>query len=175
MKDNHYSVYIAHYPEHLQQQVQQLIDADKLSAFLLNKYPRAHGISNDAYLRDYVMELKNSYMRQSSPLSKIVYDGKIHVLNQALGLHSYVSRVQGGKLKSKNEIRISAIFKKAPEAFLHMIAVHELAHLKEREHNKAFYQLCQHMLPDYFQLEFDTRLFLIQLDIGGNPYSSGAG
>jgi UTP pyrophosphatase len=38
--------------------------------------------------------------------------------------------------------------------------VHELAHLKEMEHNKAFYQLCEHMLPGYAQLEFDLRLFL---------------
>jgi predicted metal-dependent hydrolase len=38
--------------------------------------------------------------------------------------------------------------------------VHELAHLKERDHNKAFYQLCTHMEPDYFQLEFDLRLYL---------------
>jgi hypothetical protein len=101
----------------------------------------------------------------------VVYDNKIHVINNALGLHSYVSRVQGGKLKSKNEIRISSVFKKAPLAFLSMIVVHELAHLKEKEHGKAFYQLCQHMLPDYFQLEFDMRLYLIQLDLGGAIYS----
>jgi len=43
--------------------------------------------------------------------------------------------------------------------------VHELAHLKEREHDKAFYQLCQHMAPDYHQLEFDLRLYLTQLDL----------
>jgi len=44
--------------------------------------------------------------------------------------------------------------------FLRMIVVHELAHLKEFEHNKAFYQLCCHMEPDYHQLEFDLRVFL---------------
>jgi len=38
--------------------------------------------------------------------------------------------------------------------------VHELAHLKERAHDKAFYALCQHMAPDYHQLEFDLRLYL---------------
>jgi len=27
-----------------------------------------------------------------------------------------------------------------------MIVVHELAHLKEREHNKSFYKLCENML-----------------------------
>jgi hypothetical protein len=44
-----------------------------------------------------------------------------------------------------------------------MITVHELAHLKEKQHDKAFYQLCCHMEPRYHQLEFDTRLWLTQL------------
>ncbi|WP_232538627.1 DUF45 domain-containing protein [Chromobacterium phragmitis] len=35
-----------------------------------------------------------------------------------------------------------------------------MAHLKVRDHDKAFYQLCQHMLPNYHQLEFDLRLWL---------------
>ena len=78
--------------------------------------------------------------------------------------------MQGGKLKSKNEIRISSLFKKKPEQFLNMITVHELAHLKEKEHNKAFYQLCLHMLPEYHQLELDVRLYLTQLEINGDIY-----
>jgi len=56
------------------------------------------------------------------------------------------------------------VFRDAPAPFLKMILVHELAHLKEREHNKAFYQLCTHMEPDYFQLEFDLRLYLTHLE-----------
>jgi predicted metal-dependent hydrolase len=44
--------------------------------------------------------------------------------------------------------------------FLTMIAVHELAHLKEKQHDKAFYQLCTHMEPNYHQYEFDLRLYL---------------
>ena len=47
-----------------------------------------------------------------------------------------------------------------------MIAVHELAHLKEAEHNKPFYQLCMHIAPDYHQLEFDLRLQLTHLEAG---------
>jgi predicted metal-dependent hydrolase len=45
-----------------------------------------------------------------------------------------------------------------------MIVVHELAHLKEKGHDKAFYQLCTYMEPDYHQLEFDLRLYLTHLD-----------
>ena len=111
-------------------------------------------------------------MQKSAPLSKVIYDSKLHVIHNALGLHSYVSRVQGGKLKSKNEVRIGAVFKKAPEDFLNMIVVHELAHLKEKQHNKAFYRLCHHMQPNYYQLEFDMRLYLIQLDLFGSIYAA---
>ena len=68
--------------------------------------------------------------------------------------------VQGNKLKAKREIRVASLFKEAPAAFLRMIVVHELAHLKEREHDKAFYALCEHIEPQYHQLEFDLRLWL---------------
>ena len=66
----------------------------------------------------------------------------------------------GGQLKARKEIRIASLFRETPPEFLHMIAVHELAHLRELSHNKAFYQLCEHMLPGYGQMEFDLRLWL---------------
>ena len=48
-----------------------------------------------------------------------------------------------------------------------MIAVHELAHLRERNHDKSFYQLCTHMEPQYHQLEFEVRVYLTHLDARG--------
>ncbi len=157
--------YISAYPIELQQQVQKLIDEKKLGEFLQSKYPVQHSVANDNDLRDYVMALKNQYLKKSEPLSKIIYDNRIHVVNNALGTHTYASRVQGDKLKRKNEMRISSIFIKAPAPLLQMIVVHELAHLKEKEHNKDFYKLCEHMLPHYHQLEFDARLFLTLLEL----------
>lgn len=147
-----------------------MLTQNTLKSFLLDKYPQPHDVYNDKALRSYVTALKSRYLKKSAPLSKVSYDNKIHVINNALGLHRYVSSVQGSKLKSKNEIRISTIFKKAPDAFLRMIAVHELAHLKEKQHDKAFYQLCRHMLPDYHQLEFETRVYLTQLERYGTIY-----
>lgn len=164
-------VYLAQYPEHLQQHIQQLVDANKLGDWLRNKYPQNHNIANDNDLRDYVMSLKNQYMKKTQPLSKVQFDSKIHIVNHALGLHSYVSRVQGGKLKSKNELRVSTLFKHTPEPFINMIVVHELAHLKEKQHNKAFYQLCQHMQPDYHQIEFDVRVYLTELELTGHVFN----
>ena len=163
--------YLSGYSPELNHKIQVMIDEERLGSFLRKKYPEPHNMNNDKALRNFIMALKSRYMKKSGPLSHIQYDQKIHVVNNALGLHSYATRVQGSKLKTKNGIRISAIFKTAPEAFLSMIVVHELAHLKEKDHNKNFYQLCLHMLPNYHQLEFDMRVYLTQLELVGEIYS----
>ena len=145
----------------------ELIKQDKLALHLKNRYPNPHTIKTDKALFTYVNELKNSHMKNAPTLSKVLYDGKINVIHNALGTHRFISRVQGAKLKSKNEIRISCMFKNVPQEFLEMIVVHELAHFREKEHNKAFYNLCQYMQPSYHQIEFDLRLYLTLIDING--------
>jgi len=162
--------YLSSYTLEVQNKIRIMVEQDTLGSFLLKKHPKTHNINNDKMLREYAMNLKNTHLRKSSPLSKVIYDKKIHVVNNALGLHTFISRVQGNKLKSKNEIRISEIFKTGPEAFLEMIVVHELAHIRIKPHDKAFYQLCQYMLPDYHQLEFEMRVYLTQLELKGDIY-----
>jgi predicted metal-dependent hydrolase len=161
--------FLAGYPADVVAQVQQLIAGGQLGSILLKKYPDIHQIRTDKALYDYVLDLKNQYLRGAIALNKVAYDSKLQVLRQALGTHTTISRVQGGKLKAKREIRVAAVFKEMPEAFLRMIVVHELAHLKERQHDKAFYQLCQHMEPEYFQLEFDLRAYLCHREAAGSP------
>jgi len=158
--------YLAGYPEHVQARVRGLIEQDRLGAMLADKYGQTHAVRNDGQLREYVQALKDRHLRMSVPLGKVVYDGKLQVVQQALGTHTAISRVQGGRLKASREIRIATVFRDAPAEFLKMIVVHELAHLREAEHNKAFYQLCTHMEPGYHQLEFDLRLYLTQLELG---------
>jgi len=162
--------YMAGYPEAVKDQVRTLIQNKRLGDFLLQKYPVTHDIKTNKALYSYVVDLKNQFIRQSGPLSKVIYDDKLDVLHQALGLHSFVSRVQGSKLKAKNELRIGSVFKTAPIEFLNMIVVHELAHLKEKDHNKAFYKLCTYMQPNYHQLEFEMRLYLTYLSHYGQLY-----
>jgi len=158
--------YLNGYSPSLQQQVSQLLAAQRLGAWLEQRYPpqEQHPIQTDAALYDYTQALKQQFMRSSGPVSKVFFDTRMHVIDNALGQHQFVSRVQGSKLKRKNEIKVSAILKTLPEPLLRMVVVHELAHLREKDHNKAFYQLCQHMEPDYHQLELDLRLFLTLRD-----------
>ena len=162
--------YLAGYRPEIQTQVSELIASQSLGEVILARYPKAHELTSDRALYGFTQSLKQNFLKKSSPLSKVIYDDKIHVIHHALGLHSYVSRVQGNKLKSKHEIRVAAVFKKVPEAFLKMIVVHELAHLKEKQHNKAFYKLCQYMEPEYHQFEFDMRLYLTHIDEFGMLY-----
>ncbi|WP_260258385.1 M48 metallopeptidase family protein [Vibrio intestinalis] len=153
--------YIQGYPDHILNPVEQMLQAGNFRTWFERRYPESHQIQSEKALYEYTMSIKNQYMKKTAPLSKVVWDSKIHLINNALGLHTYASKVHGGKIKSKNEIRIASMFKQAPEPLLRMLVVHELAHLKEKEHNKAFYQLCRYMEPDYHQLELDARLFMI--------------
>jgi predicted metal-dependent hydrolase len=169
--------YLQGYPPALLAKVQDLIRKGELGASVARRYPEAHSVRSDKALIAYVGEIKSRHLKSAPPLAKVAFDKQLHVARNALGTHTAISRVQGGQLKAKRELRVAALFKEAPAAFLRMIVVHELAHLKEREHDKAFYALCTHMEGDYHQLEFDTRLWLTarELDSAGGPAGRGPG
>ena len=152
--------FLAGHAEPLLAQVRQQIADGRLGALLAQRYPEAHTVRTDGALYAHATALKSRHLRNAPPLAKVGYDNRLQIDHRALGTLTSVSRVQGGRLAAKRELRVAALFKDAPAAMLDMIVVHELAHLKEREHNKAFYALCEHMLPGYHQIEFDTRLYL---------------
>ena len=166
--------YLAGYPAALQAEVQALIAQGRLADRLQRRYREPHGVRTDGALYDYTMALKQRHLRNAAPLSKVVFDNRLDVIHNALGTHTTIARVQGNKLKAKREIRIAGLFRAVPEPLLKMIVVHELAHLKERAHDKAFYALCLHMEPDYHQLEFDLRLCLMQAEASGQALWPGA-
>lgn len=160
--------YLIGYSIELQQQVSLLISQNRLIERLQEKYPSSHAVRTDKSLYAYVLALKGDFIRHAATPSKVVFDNDLRTIQRALGLHTAISRVQGGKLKAKNEIRIAALFKYMPIEFLKMIVVHELAHLREKDHNKAFYKLCVSMEQDYHQIEFDLRLYLTHAKVLGS-------
>jgi len=164
--------YLDHYPEELLEKVRDMIEGERLQAVLRKKYPAVHDIRSNRALYDYVTDLKNEYLKTAGKIAKIQWDDRLTTLENCLGRHRFISRVQGSRLRASNEILIASVFRTAPLEFLRVIAVHELAHLKEKEHNRAFYNLCEHMEPDFHQLEFDMRLFLTCKDLFGSPYEA---
>jgi predicted metal-dependent hydrolase len=167
--------YLEGYSPTVLARVRELLAQDQLGPYLAGRYPESHEVRNDKALFLAAVALKDRFLKNTAPLNKVMYDPKLQLLSQALGTLSAVSRVQGSRLKASREIRVASVFRDAPAPFLKMILVHELAHLKEREHNKAFYQLCMHMEPDYFQLEFDLRLYLTHRETGSAPGAATKG
>ncbi|MDD2811015.1 YgjP-like metallopeptidase domain-containing protein [Rhodoferax sp.] len=167
--------YLQGYPLETLAQVEKLLAQGRVADWLQQKYPQAHTVRTDRALFDYVQALKAEYLRGADPVGKVLFDAKLHVVKNALGTHTTVSRVQGNKLKAKREIRVATLFKTVPDEFLRMITVHELAHLKERAHDKAFYSLCSHMEPRYHQLEFEVRVYLTHLEVAGAKLWGAAG
>jgi len=103
--------YLAGYPSELLAQVRELIATDRAVENLSRRYPESHDVCSDGALYDYVVELKGRYMRNAGPIAKVVYDSRLHLVQQALGTHTTVSRTQGGNLKAKREIRIASLFR----------------------------------------------------------------
>ena len=65
-------------------------------------------------------------LRNAPLLSKVVFDTRLQIDQRALGTLTAVSRVQGGQLKAKREIRVAAVFKEAPAAMLDMMRSAEM-------------------------------------------------
>lgn len=69
---------------------------------------------SDSALHDYVQALKAAASAQRAAASKVRFDNTLHVIRNALGTHTAISRVQGSRLQAKREIRIATLFRAAP-------------------------------------------------------------
>ena len=91
--------YLQAYPERLQDQVRQLIAEGRLGDYLDQRYSGRHDVQSDKALYSYALDLKQQYMRNAPAIDKVLFDNRLDLTHRALGLHTTVSRVQGGKLK----------------------------------------------------------------------------
>jgi predicted metal-dependent hydrolase len=157
--------YLAGYPEETLARVSELVARGELAKHVARRYPERHTVTTNKLLHAYVKELAQRHLRTAPAVARIVYDDHLQAVEHALGLHTFESRPHGSRLRARSEIRIAGVFRAGPPEFLRAIVVHELAHLREREHDKAFYRLCEAMEPDYHQLEFDLRLWLMAQEL----------
>jgi len=118
--------FLQHYSPTLQDKIRQLLTQGLLGDYITQRYPQHHTVQTDKALYQYSNEIKQAFLRNAPQLDKVYYDSKLGIEHHALGLNTAISRVQGGKLKAKKEIRISSFFKESPADFLRMIVVHEL-------------------------------------------------
>lgn len=160
--------YLAGYSSDLQDSARKMLENETLGTYLLKRYGKqSHSMKSDRALTEFVFNIKRRYMKNAPVISKVSFNSKISPVNALLGVHTFQSKAHGRKTKATSTIQIASLFKDVPLEFLRMICVHELAHVKEKNHDKPFYKLCTYLEPDYFQLEFDCRLYLTWLDKHG--------
>ena len=164
---NEYARYFNGYPSNLVEQALQLIADKKLNNYLVKKYPNAHNVTTDKLLYRYATDLKKQYLKNAPPFGRAAFKKQGDMITNALGTHTY--RMHGNT--RKHDLAINSDLLHAPEPLLKALVVHELAHFKEKNHNKAFYQLCCYMEPNYHQLELDLRLFCVAVAMDENPYT----
>lgn len=88
--------YLTAYSYDVQAQVRILIETQKLGELLLKKYSTTHTIRNDKALFDYVMALKNEFLRGADPLSKVAFDSKLESYSTCPG-HAHHGVTRAGK------------------------------------------------------------------------------
>ena len=88
--------YLQAYPTSLQEQVRQMIARDALGDYLSQRYPERHAVQSDKALYSYALALKQEHLRNAPAIDKVLFDNRLDLTHRALGLHTAISRVQGG-------------------------------------------------------------------------------
>jgi len=66
-------------------------------------------------------------------------------------IHFRKTKRQWGSCSVKNALSFNTMMMKLPTNVIQYIIVHELAHIKHKHHQKAFWSLVQRYMPDYKQ------------------------
>jgi predicted metal-dependent hydrolase len=62
-------------------------------------------------------------------------------------------RTRWGSLSSKGTLTLNADLIRAPQECIDYVVIHELCHLKHRDHGTAFYQLLDAVVPDWERIK----------------------
>ena len=146
---------------------------------------RAPKKATDAYIRSIVEQKKDWIEKhQKTALSKPkppeltkqqiellvakakeILPPKVAYYSQIMGVTPTAITVTGAKTRfgscsGKNRICFSYILMQYPEEAIDYVVVHELAHIKHKNHSKSFYAYVQRFLPDYKKREQILKTFL---------------
>lgn len=65
------------------------------------------------------------------------------------GVKITAARTRYGSCSGKNSLCFSCFLMNCPEEAIDLVVVHELCHIREKNHGPAFYALLEQYLPDY--------------------------
>ena len=83
---------------------------------------------------------------------KVAYYSKLMNLYPT-ALKITAAKTRFGSCSGKDSICFSYLLMRYPDEAIDYVVVHELAHIKHKNHSKAFYALIEKYLPDYKERE----------------------
>lgn len=86
--------------------------------------------------------------------ARAVLPGKVAFWSQKMGvtptgLKITSAKKRYGSCSSKNSLCFSCFLMNCPEEAIDLVVVHELCHIREKNHGPGFYSLLEQYLPDY--------------------------
>ena len=66
-------------------------------------------------------------------------------------------RTRWGSCSSKGNLNFNCLLMDAPEEVLDYVVVHELCHIRHKNHSRAFYAMIESIMPDYKQREKELK------------------
>ena len=86
--------------------------------------------------------------------AQAVLPGKVAYWSAKMGVHPTrlkitTARKRYGSCSGKDSLCFSCFLMNQPEAAIDLVVVHELCHIKEKNHGPRFYALLEQYLPDY--------------------------
>lgn len=89
--------------------------------------------------------------------AKEILPQKVELYSNIMGLHPIGVKITSAKTRfgscsGKNSICFSHMLMKYPEEAIDYVVVHELAHIKHKNHGPKFYELVEKYIPNYKQI-----------------------
>lgn len=110
-----------------------------VKSFLESDAPKEFTDDNIAVLRNKALNV--------IPKKVEYYSKLMNVKPSAVKINSAKSRY--GSCSAKNSLNFSVFLMDKDERFIDYVVVHELAHILQHNHSKAFYAEIEKILPDY--------------------------
>ncbi len=103
--------------------------------------------TNHTYTKDELDLLYEKEATRIIPPMVDIYSQKMQLFANKIGFRK--NRTRWGSCSGKNNLSFNIYLAKTPVEFIEYVVVHELAHIKYKNHSKEFWQLVRKYLPDY--------------------------
>ncbi len=135
---------------------------EKKRSYLDFKEDRGFTIGYSDFDSDHFENLTNRFYKQKA--QELIPEMVQHYAQTMNLFPSKVSfrkaRRRWGSCSSNNAISLNYLMMKLPLDVIQYIIVHELAHIQHKHHQKAFWELVNHYLPDYKTRQDELKCYL---------------